>query len=221
MMARDKADRPQSSSDVREALESARRERPGTARRQVSSDSVTGMSARRLTVLTVDLVGFRAHADEQPLPRTFFMMESWRALVDEAVEAHGGVVVRQDAAQLSAIFSYPNKSGDHPMRAVRALRDLKQALDAFNRTHGRRESFTAGLESGPLFVGVLEAQATPACFGAALDTSVRLAKVRHLGVGMVGPALTESLSSTMAIEPLIGVADDLSSASVIPAEFLG
>ncbi len=128
--------------------------------------------------------------------------------------------MRQRAAQVSAVFGPTEGGEDHGARSLAALRALFHALRSFNRTHGRREIFTAGLEAGPLFLGVLREGQRPVCFGTALDRSVRLAEVRHLGIGLVGERLSRALSPETPLDPLIGVSEELGAASLVAPGYL-
>jgi class 3 adenylate cyclase len=180
----------------------------------------TGLALLEVSILAVDLDGFMATAYDQAPARTAFLLEGWAQLVNDAVTAHDGMIVKQEAALIAAVFDFRETNDDPEESAIAALSHLVRALRAFNRTHGRHLTFTAGLETGEVFLGSTAPDRPPIAFGRAIDTAVLLSRVKNCGVGVVGPGMDEALEGKIPLEPLIGVADDIGRASRIDPEFL-
>ena len=220
MLEKDPDARPQSAFEVHDAMEEALRLRSNSITFASTPTEIPGLSSREVTVLAVAIESFLPAVYDQPLTRTSFVLESWLQLVHEAVTAHGGLVVKQEAALLTAVFNWPERHEDHPHRAVSALGHLISAMRVFNRTHGSQLAFTAGLEVGEVFIGRIEGAPMPSCFGPALDTAQRLSTVLNCGIGIVGPTLGDTVGDAIPVEPLIGVAEDIGAASRIePGHF--
>ena len=220
MLDKDPDARPQTAFEVRNAMEEALRVRSNSVTFPATPAEIPGLSSREVTVLAVAIESFLPAVYDQPLTRTSFVLESWLQLVQEAVAPHGGVIVKQEAALLTAVFNWPERQESHWLRAVSALGQLISAMQVFNRTVGSQLAFTAGLEVGEIFIGRIEGAAMPTCFGPTLDTAQKLSTVLNCGIGIVGPTFGDTVGDELAIEPLIGVADDLGAASRIdPVRF--
>jgi serine/threonine protein kinase len=225
MLRKEPSDRPQSATDVKAQLNACLDEAanpPPMHSRTTTVFRPRGLRLVDVTVLVVDVNGFLTAAVDQPLARTSFLLESWYQLVGDAAAELVGRLVRRDAAMLTLVFSSEDHGAEHAVAAVEALRRLVRAVRDFNRTHGRSEEFTAGLETGPAFFGDLDAPAQNGagmCFGRVLQTAEALARLRECGVGVVGPRLTDKLSEHYPLEPLIGVAEELGQACRISPTF--
>ncbi|MBN1945400.1 MAG: protein kinase [Bradymonadales bacterium] len=215
MLAKSPDERPQSCDLVKQKLLSALgadTQRPA-ATTAISGPS--GLQLREVTVLAADLEGFLASANDQAVARTSFLLEQWVELFDQAVATHMGLTVRREAALMVAVFNYPAASSAHRTLAIKALKEISRLMREFNQTHGRALTFTAGLECGRLFAGSVGELPQPICFGRAMDTAIRLCRVQHCGLGLLGPAASQALVAALPLEPLIGVAEDLGSATRI------
>lgn len=210
LLEKDKDNRPASAGEVRERLRAALATRLSVRSVPTSAD-FPNLTQREVALLTVSMDGFRSAAIDQPLPRTAFQLESWTELVRQSVEPLGGTLVRREAAVASVVFNWPQRTDGFTERALAAIDSLVDAVASFNKTHGTSHAFTAGLECGDVFVGQLEG-AGMTCFGTALNLSIALGSVRNCGVGVLGPRAAELLQDRIALEPLIGAADELGAA---------
>ena len=219
LLEKDPSKRPDSSRTVRGRLIQSLQDRASGRASNLTPAAGIGLTRAHLTVLTVDLVGFTISANDQALSRTNFELETWTALVEKAVSTFSGALVEQEAARISAVFGEPEKTKDHQKEAIGAVRQLVHAMRDFNRTHGRQQEFTAGLESGTVFFGNIGAAARPVYFGRPVEVSKKLSLLRNCGIGIVGRRLGDELDG-IPLEILIGVTEDLGTASrVLPAYF--
>lgn len=104
---------------------------------------------RRATVLFADLRGFTAYVEAHPPEEVIHGMRSYFSAMDQAVRAHGGLVLQYVGDEVEAVFGVPLPLEDHAQRAVAASLLMRQALKRLNR---QRES--AGLAPFSHGVGI-------------------------------------------------------------------
>ena len=87
-----------------------------------------GGDQRRVTTVFADLRGYTALAAEQPPDTTLQLLNSYLALVTDAVEAAEGTVADLMGDGVFALFGAPVVHDDDPVRAVKAAIEMQAAL---------------------------------------------------------------------------------------------
>ena len=140
------------------------------------------LGGRRIeaTVMFSDIRGFTALVEAQPPEATIELLNSYYALMFEAITSHGGVVNQMVGDGLMALFGAPLPLGDAPHAAVCAARDMMQLLALFNadRTAAGLApvGIGIGIASGSVVAGYTGTQqrATYTCVGEAVNRAARL-----------------------------------------------
>ncbi len=148
------------------------------------SDGQPTIKAVRLwgTVMFVDLRGFTAFAETQPVERVIGMLGRYQSTMGDAVLDHGGTLVDYLGDGLMAVFGAPVETVDHADRAVAAARDMAGSrLADFNgwiREQGLAEGFGMGigLNSGRVMSGTLgsDRRFDYAVIGDTVNTAARI-----------------------------------------------
>lgn len=116
-----------------------------------------GSEERAVTVMFTDIVGFTALAETMPAPRVAALLNEHFGMVDQYVEAEGGIVDKYIGDAVMAFWGAPDDQPDHARRACRAALAVMRALQADNRRR-RREGLPLlrlriGIHSGSVVVG--------------------------------------------------------------------
>jgi adenylate cyclase len=113
------------------------------------------------TVLAADLRAFTTFSETAPPGVVVEVLNRYFALMGEAVEAHGGVLVSFAGDGLIAVFGAPVDLDDHADRALDAAREIAgwrlAALNERLRADGLGVRFAlgVGIASGPLVTGTI------------------------------------------------------------------
>ena len=87
-----------------------------------------GGDRRRVTTVFADLRGYTALAAEHPPETTLRLLNSYLAIVTEAVEAREGTVADLMGDGVFALFGAPIAHEDDPIRAVEAALDMQSGV---------------------------------------------------------------------------------------------
>jgi len=157
---------------------------PIAAEMMARSDGEPAIKAVRLwaTVMFVDLRGFTAVAESQPVERVIGVLGRYQGTMGDAVLDHGGTLVDYLGDGLMAVFGAPIESIDHADRGVAAARDMaSDRLADFNawvRAEGIAEGFGMGigLNSGRVMSGTLgsDRRFDYAVIGDTVNTAARI-----------------------------------------------
>jgi class 3 adenylate cyclase len=134
------------------------------------------------TVMFVDLRGFTAFADTQPVEDVIKVLGRYQGTMGDAVLDNGGTLVDYLGDGLMAVFGAPVESVDHADRAIAAAKEmLGVRLGEFNEwlgAEGLGEGFSMGigLNSGRVMSGTLgsERRFDYAVIGDTVNTAARI-----------------------------------------------
>ncbi|CAH1658439.1 Adenylate cyclase [Hyphomicrobiales bacterium] len=143
-------------------------------------------------VIFVDLAGYTGLSEALGAARTREILKSFHMLVDEVVDSHGGFVATFMGDGAMILFGFPERRADDAARALRALEDLGEKLDAWAlpTTNDARERPHARLTAhfGPVIVSRLGGQSHQqvTATGDTVNVASRLQEVaKSLGVTTV------------------------------------
>jgi class 3 adenylate cyclase len=170
------------------------------------------LGGRRIeaTVMFSDIRGFTALVESTPPEATIDLLNSYYALMFEAITSHGGVVNQMVGDGLMALFGAPMPLDDAQHAAVCAAQDMMQLLALFNAD---REAaglapvrIGIGIASGEVVAGYTGTQqrATYTCVGEAVNLAARLEEHTKV-VGrpiLVDAAVRASVGDRLPLEPL-------------------
>ena len=132
------------------------------------------------SVMFSDIRAFTSITEALSPADTIDLLNSYYALMFDAIGGHGGIVNQMLGDGLMAIFGAPLSRPDHRERAVRAALDMLELVDGFNREQalrGRVEiRIGIGIASGPLIAGFTGTQqrVTYTCVGDAVIIAAHL-----------------------------------------------
>jgi class 3 adenylate cyclase len=157
---------------------------PIAAEMLARSDGAPMIKAVRLwaTAMFVDLRGFTAFADTQPVEQVITVLHRYQQTMGDAVLDHGGTLVDYLGDGLYAVFGAPIETVDHADRAVAAAREMVgPRLNDFNgwlRAEGIAEGFRmgVGMNSGRVMSGTTgtERRVEYAVIGDTVNTAARI-----------------------------------------------
>ncbi|MEO6566559.1 MAG: adenylate/guanylate cyclase domain-containing response regulator [Casimicrobiaceae bacterium] len=84
------------------------------------------------TVLFCDLRDFTSLAERQTPEETIDLLNTWYALMFDAIGGHGGIVTMMMGDGLMAVFGAPVPLPDHAAGAVDAAREMVELIELFN-----------------------------------------------------------------------------------------
>ena len=134
----------------------------------------------RGSVMFCDIVGFTALVESQPPEETIELLNTWYALMFEAIGGHGGVVNQMIGDGLMAVFGAPLPLPDPCAAALRAALEMTSMIDLFNRQRGaagkRPIGIGIGVASGEMVAGYTGTtrRATYTCIGDTVNLAARL-----------------------------------------------
>ncbi|MCY7308018.1 MAG: response regulator [Rhodoferax sp.] len=132
------------------------------------------------TVMFSDIRSFTSLVESQTPEETIELLNSYYALMFDAISGHGGVVNQMIGDGLMAIFGAPLPLADAPMAAVRAALDMQEMIEMFNveRVALDKEPIRigVGIASGEVVAGYTGTQqrATYSCIGDTVNLAARL-----------------------------------------------
>lgn len=120
-------------------------------------DMALGGSARTITVLFADVVGFTPLATKLAPEQTVAILNELFSILTEIVFRHGGTVDKFVGDSVMAIWNAPSAQDDHAARALRAAEEMLRWLDAGNARwkdkYGVTIELAIGVNTGEAVVG--------------------------------------------------------------------
>src|SRR6202171_6550443 len=162
------------------------------------------------SVMFSDIRGFSSLAESQPPDETIELLNTYYALMFEAISGHGGVVTVMMGDGLMSVFGAPMPLPDHAESAVRAAQEMVELIDLFNvdRQAGGRPPIKIGIgvASGEMVAGYTgtNQRATYTCIGDTVNLAARLeahTKVAQRAI-LIDQATRSALSERITVEPL-------------------
>jgi class 3 adenylate cyclase len=132
------------------------------------------------TVMFSDIRGFTALVESQPPDETIELLNTYYALMFDAISGHAGVVNQMIGDGLMAIFGAPLPVPDPALAAVRAALDMIELIELFNveRAAAGKAAIHIGIgiASGEVVAGYTGTQqrATYTCIGDTVNLAARL-----------------------------------------------
>lgn len=132
------------------------------------------------TVMFADIRGFTSLVESTPPEETIELLNTWYALMFEAINSHGGVVNQMIGDGLMCIFGAPLPVDDHAAQAVHAALDMEAMLRVLN---SEREAagksllrIGVGIATGEMVAGYTgtQSRATYTCIGNTVNLAARL-----------------------------------------------
>jgi adenylate cyclase len=170
------------------------------------------LGGRRLrgTVMFSDIRGFTAMVEAQSPEETIELLNSYYALMFEAIAGQGGVVNQMIGDGLMAIFGAPLPLPEPEVAAVRAALDMIEMIELLNAERAALAkppiAIGIGIASGEMIAGYTGTQqrATYTCIGDTVNLAARLeAHTKVAGRGILIDGDTgAALAGRIALEPL-------------------
>ena len=140
------------------------------------------LGGRRLrgTVMFSDIRGFTSLCEAQTPEETIDLLNSYYALMFDAISGQGGVVNQMIGDGLMAVFGAPLPLPEAEMSAVRAAQDMIEMVGLFNLERAALSRapirIGIGIASGAMVAGYTgtEARATYTCIGDTVNLAARL-----------------------------------------------
>jgi adenylate cyclase len=166
------------------------------------------------SAMFTDLRAFTTLAETQDPADTIDLLNSYYALMFEAITGNGGTVNQMLGDGIMAIFGAPTPREDHAERAVRAALEMIDLIEAFNQQQALENKsqieIGIGIASGQMIAGFTGTQnrATYTCVG---DTVNLAARIEDYTKQVVKPILfdkftREGLPTDIQVEDLGEVA---------------
>ena len=162
------------------------------------------------TVMFSDIRGFTALVESQSAQETIELLNTYYALMFDAISGHGGVVNQMIGDGLMAIFGAPLPLADASMAAVLAAQDMVEMVGLFNadRIAAAKPPLRIGIgiATGRMVAGYTGTQqrATYTCIGDAVNLAARLeAHTKEAGRDIVVDAAVEkAVAGRVTLEAL-------------------
>ncbi len=132
------------------------------------------------TVMFSDIRSFTTIAESQSPADTIELLNTYYALMFDAINGHGGTVNQMAGDGLMAIFGAPLPCADRCARAVRAALEMIELVELFNQDQAAQGKVQIrigiGVASGPVIAGYTGTQhrATYTCVGDTVNLAARL-----------------------------------------------
>jgi adenylate cyclase len=162
------------------------------------------------SVMFADIRDFTALAESQPPEETIELLNTYYALMFNAISGHGGVVTLMMGDGLMSVFGAPMPLSDHCGSAVRAAQEMIELIELFNHEraaeHKPSIKIGIGIASGEMVAGYTgtNQRATYTCIGDTVNLAARLethTKVAQRPI-LIDGATRSALSERIAVEPL-------------------
>jgi adenylate cyclase len=164
----------------------------------------------RASVMFSDIRGFSSIAESQSPEETIELLNTYYALMFDAISGHGGVVTLMMADGLMSVFGAPVPLADHCESAVRAAQEMIALVELFNveRQHAVKPLIRigVGIASGEMVAGYTgtNERATYTCIGDIVNIASRLethTKVAQRPI-LIDEVTRAALGAQFAVEPL-------------------
>ena len=162
------------------------------------------------SVMFSDIRDFTSLAESQPPDETIELLNTYYALMFDAISGHGGVVTLMMGDGLMSVFGAPMPLADHGESAVRAAQEMVELIDLFNLERQAAEKppikIGIGIASGEMVAGYTgtNKRATYTCVGDTVNLAARLethTKVAQRAI-LIDQATRSALSARITVEPL-------------------
>jgi class 3 adenylate cyclase len=162
------------------------------------------------SVMFSDIRGFSSLAESQPPNETIELLNTYYALMFEAISGHGGVVTVMMGDGLMSVFGAPMALPDYAENAVRAAQEMVELIDLFNLDRQAAEkppiNIGIGIASGEMVAGYAgtNKRATYTCIGDTVNLAARLethTKVAQRAI-LIDQATRSALSTRITVELL-------------------
>jgi adenylate cyclase len=162
------------------------------------------------SVMFSDIRGFTSLAESQSPEETIELLNTYYALMFDAISGHGGVVTVMMGDGLMSVFGAPMPLPDHAESAVRAAQEMVELIDLFNVDRQAAEKppikIGIGVASGEMVAGYTgtNQRATYTCIGDTVNLAARLeahTKVAQRAI-LIDQATRSALSERITVEPL-------------------
>jgi class 3 adenylate cyclase len=183
---------------------------PEVAQELQNSGFSLGGKRLEASVMFADIRGFTALAETQPPEETIELLNTYYALMFDAISGHGGVVTMMMGDGLMAVFGAPLPLPDHEASAVRAAQEMAELIDLFNveRLAIAKPPIRIGIgiASGEMVAGYTgtNLRATYTCIGDTVNLAARIeahTKVAQRTI-LIDNATRERLPERIRAEPL-------------------
>ena len=166
------------------------------------------------SAMFTDIRSFTTLAETQDPADTIDLLNSYYALMFEAITGNGGTVNQMLGDGIMAIFGAPTPQEDHAERAVRAALEMIDLIETFNQQqaleHKSQIKIGIGVASGQMIAGFTGTQnrATYTCVGDTVNLAARIEDyTKQVGKSILFDKFTrEDLSSEIPVEDLGEVA---------------
>ena len=170
------------------------------------------LGGRRLagTVMFSDIRGFTSICEAQSPEETIELLNSYYALMFDAISGQGGVVNQMIGDGLMAVFGAPQPLPEAGLAAVRAALDMLEMIDLFNLERTAMDKapirIGVGIASGEMVAGYTGTQqrATYTCIGDTVNLAARLeAHTKEVGRDiLVDGDTATALGERVPLEPM-------------------
>ena len=183
---------------------------PEVAQDLQNSGFALGGKRVRASVMFSDIRGFTTLAESQPPEETIELLNTYYALMFDAISGHGGVVTMMMGDGLMAVFGAPLPLPDHGESAVRAAQEMVELIELFNRERAAAGKppirIGIGIASGEMVAGYTgtNERATYTCIGDTVNLAARLeahTKVAQRAI-LIDDATRAALGEHITVEPL-------------------
>jgi len=175
-------------------------------------DSGFSLGGKRVhaSVMFSDIRGFTSLAESQPPEETIELLNTFYALMFDAISSHGGVVTQMMGDGLMSVFGAPVPLSDHCGSAVRAAQEMVELMDLFNIERDAagkpRIVIGIGIASGEVVAGYAgtNERATYTCIGDVVNLAARLethTKVAQQAI-LIDEVTRSSLGAGVVVAPL-------------------
>jgi len=162
------------------------------------------------SAMFTDIRSFTTLAETQDPADTIDLLNSYYALMFEAITGNGGTVNQMLGDGIMAIFGAPTTQDNHAERAVRAALEMVDLIEAFNQQQTLEDKsqikIGIGIASGQMIAGFTGTQnrATYTCVGDTVNLAARIEDyTKQVGKPILFDKFTrEGLSSEIQVEDL-------------------
>jgi class 3 adenylate cyclase len=183
---------------------------PEVAQDLQNSGFALGGKRVHASVMFSDIRSFTTLAESQPPEETIELLNTYYALMFDAISSHGGVVTLMMGDGLMSVFGAPMPLPEHEEQAVRAAQEMVEMMVLFNRERAASEktpiNIGIGIASGEMVAGYTgtNERATYTCIGDTVNLAARLethTKVVQRAI-LIDQATRAALSERIAVEGL-------------------
>jgi DNA-binding SARP family transcriptional activator len=171
----------------------------------IATEQPTGERRKTVTVLFADIVDSTSLAAALDPEVLRAVMRRYFDTVRTIVERHGGAIEKFIGDAAMAVFGVPQMHEEDALRAVRAARDLREALIALNselsREHALELRVRIGINTGEVLTGDAAA-GQPFATGAAVNVAMRLQQAALPGETLLGAPTQALLGEGVEVEPI-------------------